>query len=222
MLAHLLQSRLQVKTGRYVGIAVGPVEDLEEISAAIAACQRCELPKTRTKVVPGEGSHKAEVMFIGEAPGREEDVQGRPFVGRAGKLLDRLLAEIGIRRKEVFIGNVLKCRPVSSEGKDRKPTEREVSACSHFLDSQIEKIKPKVICTLGDTATQYILRKYGIKPDRISKIHGRVFEADRLKIIPLYHPAAALYTYRLETVLRKDFKKLKSILDKKTLESFGA
>jgi len=203
---------LQVKTGRYVGMIVGFVKELDEISAAIAACRRCELANTRSKVVPGEGSHRAEVIFIGEAPGREEDAQGRPFVGRAGKLLDRLLAEIGIGRSEVFIGNVLKCRPASSEGKDRKPTEREVSACSHFLDSQIEKIKPKVICTLGDTATQYVLQKYGIKPDGISKIHGRVFKAGNLKIIPLYHPAAALYTYRLERVMREDFKKLKSIL----------
>jgi len=201
---------------------LGSDDELDEISAAIAACQRCGLVNTRTKIVPGEGSHRAEVMFIGEAPGRDEDAQGRPFVGRAGKLLERLLAEIGIRRSEVFIGNVLKCRPVSSEGKDRKPTEREVSACSHFLDSQIEKIKPKVICTLGDTATQYILRKYGIKPDAISKIHGKVFEADKLKIIPLYHPAAALYTYRLETVMKEDFMKLKSILSQKTLEGFGS
>jgi len=201
---------------------LGSDDELDEISAAIAACQRCGLVNTRTKTVPGEGSHRAEVMFIGEAPGRDEDAQGRPFVGRAGKLLERLLAEIGIRRSEVFIGNVLKCRPVSSEGKDRKPTEREVSACSHFLDSQIEKIKPKVICTLGDTATQYILRKYGIKPDAISKIHGKVFEADKLKIIPLYHPAAALYTYRLERVMKEDFRKLKSILSQKTLEGFGS
>lgn len=201
---------------------MGSVEELDEISAAIAACQRCELAETRARVVPGEGSDKAEVMFIGEAPGREEDAQGRPFVGRAGRLLDKLLAEIGIGRSEVFIGNVLKCRPTSPEGKDRKPTEQEISACSHFLDSQIKKIKPKVICTLGDTATQYILRKYGIKPDGISKIHGRVFEAGNLKIIPLYHPAAALYTYRLERVMREDFKKLKSILDQRTLEGFVA
>ena len=201
---------------------MGSVKNLEEISAAIAACQRCKLAETRTKVVPGEGSHKAEVMFIGEAPGREEDVQGRPFVGRAGKLFDRLLAEIGIGRNQVFIGNVLKCRPTSPEGKDRRPTEQEVSACSHFLESQIEKIKPKVICTLGDTATQYILRKYGLKPDGISRIHGRVFKAGELKIIPLYHPAAALYIFRLERVMRKDFEKLKSILDQRTLGGFVA
>jgi uracil-DNA glycosylase family 4 len=211
-----------VKTSRYVGMIVGSVKDLEEISEAIAACQRCRLAETRIKVVPGEGSYKAEVMFIGEAPGKEEDLQGRPFVGRAGKLLDGLLAEIEIGRSEVFIGNVLKCRPTSSEGKDRKPTEQEVSACSQFLDSQIEKIKPKVICTLGDTATQYILRKYGLKPDGISKIHGKVFEAADVKIIPLYHPAAALYTYRLERVIREDFKRLKSILDQRTLEGFVA
>ena len=141
-------------------MTVGSVKNFEEISAAIAACERCKLAETRIKVVPGEGSHEAEVMFIGEAPGREEDVQGRPFAGRAGKLLDRLLAEIGIGRNRVFIGNVLKCRPTSPEGKDRKPTEQEVSACSHFLESQIEKIKPKVICTLGDTATQYIPVSY--------------------------------------------------------------
>jgi len=211
-----------VETSKYVGMIVGSVKNLEEISAAIAACQRCKLAETRTKVVPGEGSHKAEVMFIGEAPGREEDVQGRPFVGRAGKLFDRLLAEIGIGRNQVFIGNVLKCRPTSPEGKDRRPTEQEVSACSHFLESQIEKIKPKVICTLGDTATQYILRKYGLKPDGISRIHGRVFKAGELKIIPLYHPAAALYIFRLERVMRKDFEKLKSILDQRTLGGFVA
>ena len=194
---------------------------LERITAAIALCQRCKLAETRTKVVPGEGSGCAKVMFIGEAPGREEDLQGRPFVGRAGKLLDRLLAEIRIARSEVFIGNVLKCRPASPQGKDRKPTQEEVSACSEFLDNQIERIQPKVICTLGDTATQYILRKYDVKPDSIGRIHGRVFEADSLKIIPFYHPAAALYTYRLERIMRKDFKKLKSILDQKTLESFS-
>jgi len=211
-----------VETSRYAGMIVGSVKELEEISAAIAACQRCKLAETRIKVVPGEGSRKAGVMFIGEAPGREEDAQGRPFVGRAGKLLDRLLAEIGIGRSEVFIGNVLKCRPTSLEGKDRKPTEQEISACSHFLDSQIEKIKPKVICTLGDTATQYILRKYGINPEGISKIHGRAFKAGNLKIIPLYHPAAALYTYGLERVMREDFKKVKSILDQRTLEGFVA
>jgi len=205
-----------------MGKPVGLAMELEQIGAAIAACQRCRLAKTRIKVVPGEGPHRAEVMFIGEAPGRDEDAQGRPFVGRAGKLLDRLLAEIEIGRNKVFIGNVLKCRPVSSEGKDRRPTEQEVSACSHFLDSQIEKIKPKVICALGDTATRYILRRYGIKPDGISRIHGRVFEADKLKIIPLYHPAAALYTYRLERVMREDFGKLKSVLNQKTLEGFGA
>jgi len=202
-------------------MTVGSVKNFEEISAAIAACERCKLAETRIKVVPGEGSHEAEVMFIGEAPGREEDVQGRPFAGRAGKLLDRLLAEIGIGRNRVFIGNVLKCRPTSPEGKDRKPTEQEVSACSHFLESQIEKIKPKVICTLGDTATQYILRKYGLKPDGISKIHGRVFKAGKLKIIPLYHPAAALYTYRLERVMREDFRRLKSIMSQETLEGLG-
>ena len=160
-------------------------------------------------------------MFVGEAPGRTEDAQGKPFVGRAGKILDQLLKLIGIKRSEVFIGNIVKCRPISSSGGDRRPTKEEISICSVYLDQQIAIIRPKFICTLGDTSTRYILEKYGIKPERISRLHGRIFNVGTLKIIPMFHPAAVLYRRELEEAVKKDFQNLESLLRDAPSEIFS-
>jgi DNA polymerase len=165
-------------------------------------------------------------MFIGEGPGRQEDLEGRPFVGRAGRLLDELLASIKLDRKSVYITNIVKCRPSTEtldetlppeKARDRKPTSDEIAACALYLEAQMKAIKPQIICTLGDTATRFILEKYGLKTGNISRVHGRIYSADNVKIIPMYHPAAALYMAELRKALEKDFKKLAGILAQRTL-----
>jgi len=194
---------------------------LDELHSEIIRCTKCRLAKTRTRAVPGEGSMNARLMFIGEGPGRTEDQKGRPFVGRAGKLLDEMLEEIGVKRSEVFITNVVKCRPVSPEGRDRKPSEDEISTCTPlYLEKQIDIITPTVICTLGDTATACVLHKHGLEPGMISKIHGSTFITHRFKIMPMYHPAAALYTNELKEAIQRDFERLEALLKQSSLESF--
>lgn len=194
---------------------------LNELHTEIVHCAKCRLGKTRTRAVPGEGPAEARLMFVGEGPGRTEDQTGRPFVGRAGKLLDEMLIQIGLQRGEVFITNVVKCRPVSPEGRDRRPTEDEISTCtSLYLEKQIDLIKPAVICTLGGTATAYILHKHGLEPGMISKIHGKTLITQHFKIMPMYHPAAALYTNELREAIRRDFRNLEALLEQSTLESF--
>lgn len=132
-----------------------------------------------------------------------------------------MLKEIGLHRDKVFITNVVKCRPVSPEGRDRKPTEDEISTCALlYLEKQIDMIKPNVICTLGNTATAYILHKQGLEPGMISKIHGKTLTTRCFKIIPMYHPAAALYTNELRKAISRDFKNLKALLEQSSLESF--
>ena len=184
---------------------------LKRLHAEILKCRRCPLSESRSKAVPGEGMVPTHIMFIGEAPGREEDKQGRPFVGRAGKLLDELLKEAGLQRDKVYIGNVLKCRP-SIDGRDRRPSEEEIKACSPYLDRQIELIQPRVICTLGNVAMEHIFSKYGLDERSISRIHGSIFETDNLQIIPLYHPAAVLYKPDLNPIMRRDFKIIKELI----------
>ena len=186
---------------------------LKRLHGEILHCQRCHLSENRSKAVPGEGVISTHIMFIGEAPGREEDKQGRPFVGRAGKFLDELLEEAGFQRDKVYIGNVLKCRP-SIDGRDRRPSEEEIKACSPYLDRQIELIQPRVICTLGNVAMEHIFRKYGLDVRSISRIHGSIFKKDNLQIIPLYHPAAVLYKPNLESIMRRDFKIIKKMIHK--------
>lgn len=195
--------------------------DLRELHSKIIHCTKCRLAKTRTRAVPGEGPMDAEIMFIGEGPGRTEDQTGRPFVGRAGKLLDEMLKEIGLHRDKVFITNVVKCRPISPEGRDRKPTEDEMSTCTPlYLEKQIDMIEPAIICTLGNTAAAYILHEHGLEHGMISKIHGKAFIVQDFKIVPMYHPAAALYTNELKEAIRKDFKNLKALLGQSKLDSF--
>jgi uracil-DNA glycosylase family 4 len=183
-------------------------EELGRLEEEIKECQRCELWKTRTNPVAGEGSLTAKVMFVGEAPGYYEDLKGRPFVGKAGKILDELLGSVGLERSEVYIANVLKCRPPGN----RNPATVEIRACTPYLDAQMEIIKPTVIATLGNFSLSYIFDKFCLKKDKISKIHGKVFKVSTIagikKIVPLYHPAVATYNPGMKGVLTDDFKVL--------------
>lgn len=166
--------------------------------------------RIRNRVYPviGEGSHCADIMFVGEAPGRNEAATGRPFCGAAGKVLDELLEFIGIARKEVYITNVLKDRPPMN----RDPLPYEIAAYASFLDRQIDIVQPKLIATLGRFSMRYIMEKFGLEEQiqSISQIHGKVFDADcaygKVKIVPLYHPAVAIYRPEMKEVLKKDFK----------------
>ncbi|MCO6041229.1 MULTISPECIES: type-4 uracil-DNA glycosylase [Thermococcus] len=192
---------------------MGKNEAMKKLEEKIKACKKCPLGELRTNAVPGSGSYDAKIMFVGEAPGYWEDQKGLPFVGRAGKVLDELLESIGLRREEVYITNVVKCRPPNN----RDPTEEEIKACSPYLDKQIDIIRPKVIVPLGRHSMAYILKKFGFEPEPISKMHGKVLEArtlfGKIVIMPMYHPAVALYKPQLREELEKDFKKLKETLE---------
>ena len=184
-------------------------EALKQVYAQTQACVRCaELASTRKTVVFGAGNADAELMFIGEAPGASEDEQGVPFVGRAGKLLETLLGEIGMARKEVFIANVLKCRPPAN----RDPQPVEIENCREYLYRQVELIQPTVICTLGNFSTK-LLRD---DPTGITRLHGQpeVLTLGRraVRLYPIFHPAAALYTPRMLDTLREDFARLPELL----------
>jgi len=192
---------------------VAPVTDddlaaLAALRAEVEACTLCELHATRTKAVPGEGDPGSDLMFVGEAPGYHEDQQGRPFVGQAGKLLEQLLASIGLTREQVFIANVLKSRPPNN----RDPRPEEIAACQPYLWRQIELIKPKVICTLGNHATKLLT---GV-PAGITRVHGRPqpteISGHSLYLYPIFHPAAALYTPAMLTTLKEDFLRLPELL----------
>ncbi len=176
-----------------------------ELYDVIRACRQCELARTRTNAVPGEGPLTAEVMCIGEAPGMNEDTQGRPFVGAAGKFLEELLAAGGLRRDEVYICNVLKCRPPGN----RDPLPGEIEACAEYLDLQIDMVDPLVIVTLG----RFSMSRW-FPQQAISRIHGSVRETDGRFIIPMYHPAAALHQQNLREVLLADFRQLPAILER--------
>jgi uracil-DNA glycosylase family 4 len=171
-------------------------------------CTRCPLADSRTNVVFGMGDADADLMFVGEAPGANEDRQGLPFVGQAGKLLDKLLEEIGLERAQVFICNTLKCRPPGN----RDPQPSEIEACQDYLLRQVELIQPKVICTLGNFATK-LLRGDNTG---ITRLHGRdevrVIGVRAVRLYPLYHPASALYTRSMEDVLRADFARIPKLL----------
>lgn len=183
-------------------------EEMRKIAEDVQSCKGCGLFKTRKKAVVGEGSLGARIMLIGEGPGFNEDVQGRPFVGKAGKFLDELLESAGLKRSEVYIANILKCRPP----KNRDPQLEEIKACTPHLDSQIAVIRPETLCPMGNFATAYILEKFGLKPESIGRIHGKVFKVRNLlldaRIIPLYHPASAVYNPGMRYTLHEDFKVL--------------
>jgi uracil-DNA glycosylase len=189
--------------------ATGRREELKELLMAARQCTRCaELAATRTSVVFGAGNADSELMFVGEAPGANEDLQGLPFVGAAGKLLEKLLGEIGLSRAEVFIANVLKCRPPGN----RDPQSGEIENCRPYLVRQVELIEPRVICTLGNFATK-LLRG---DPAGITRVHGvpevRTIGEHTARIYPLFHPAAALYTPSTLETLREDFARLPAVL----------
>lgn len=185
----------------------------EQLKEQVCNCQKCALAATRTNVVFGEGSISSGLLLIGEAPGANEDETGKPFCGRAGKILDELLAKAGMKRGDVYIANILKCRPPGN----RNPKDEEIKACNDNLDQQINLIKPKVIGCLGNFSTKWVMGKFGLenKVQGISKIHGQVFIApasqDSIKIVPLYHPAVVVYNANTFPALEKDFNMLKNI-----------
>ncbi len=177
---------------------------LGELRELIGDCHRCELGDTRTTLVFGVGDPHARVAFVGEAPGRNEDLNGEPFVGAAGKLLDELLAHAGLERSEVYIANVLKCRPPGN----RDPLPHEIETCTPFLREQIRVIMPEVLVTLGNFATKFVL-----KTDvGITRLHGRVQQAGRFTVLPIFHPAAAIYDRTKRDALFADFETLRSLL----------
>ncbi len=179
--------------------------ELESLYASIKICPDCDLCKTRTRAVPGEGSPNAEMMFVGEGPGFNEDQQGRPFVGAAGKFLDELLVSIGTQRSEVYITNVLKCRPPNN----RDPLPNEVEACRKYLLRQIELIKPRLIVTLGRFSLAWFFPR-----DSIGKAHGRLRVLGNQHFYHVYHPAAALHAGNLRKVIQEDFARIPAALAK--------
>jgi len=178
--------------------------ELDSLYEEIKHCTKCRLHQSRTNPVPGEGPENARIMFIGEAPGFHEDRQGRPFVGAAGQFLDELLASIGLKREEVYICNVIKCRPPGN----RDPLKDEIEACAPYLDRQLEIIKPKLVVTLG----RYSLAKFLPKAS-ISKVRGQPIKVGNIICYPVLHPAAALHQPKWREAIEEDFKRIPKILE---------
>ncbi|MCZ6614166.1 MAG: uracil-DNA glycosylase [Chloroflexi bacterium] len=182
--------------------------ELQELASRVHVCTDCSLSEGRTRAVPGEGPEQADLMFIGEGPGYHEDQQGRPFVGPAGQFLEQLLASIGMSRDQVFIANMIKCRPPNN----RDPLPGEVAACSKYLDRQIQLVAPKVIVTLG----RHSLVKF-LPGATISKAHGKAVRKDGFILYPIYHPAAALHQQSLRSVIEEEFKAIPSLLQEQVV-----
>jgi uracil-DNA glycosylase len=180
-------------------------DSLEKIAEDVRGCPLCKLARTRKNAVPGEGQISAKIMFIGEAPGRNEDEEGRPFVGAAGRILNDLLKKVGIERSQVFITNIVKCRPPNN----RVPKEDELNACRPYLDRQIALIKPKVICILGRTAYSSLLGGSSITANR-----GKIVVRGGQKYFLTFHPAAVIYNKGLLSALEADLKKLAAEINK--------
>ena len=178
-------------------------DSLSLVADEVRHCERCPLSTTRTRAVPGEGPPDAAVVVIGEGPGRNEDLQGRPFVGAAGKQLDALLKDAGLVREEVYITNVVKCRPPEN----RRPTDAEAEACRPYLERQVELLRPTIIVLLGDSALKRFLPE-----QTLAGAHGRLFTRGGLSLFPTYHPAAMIYNRTLEKVSGEDFKALRKVL----------
>jgi uracil-DNA glycosylase family 4 len=189
------------------------VDTLHAFGEQVSGCTRCRLAQGRTQVVFGVGNPHADLMFVGEAPGFHEDKQGVPFVGQAGKLLDQLLGGIGLQRSEVYIANVLKCRPPGN----RDPQPDEIESCEPHLFRQIELIQPRVVGTLGNFATKLLSGK----PTGITRVHGQEQEVtlggNRVLLYPLYHPAAALYTPAMLKVLQEDFRRIPELMGREEI-----
>jgi len=187
--------------------------DLASLREHIGDCRRCPLGETRTQVVFGVGDPRARLMFIGEGPGKNEDLQGEPFVGAAGKFLDELLASICLTRAQVYIANVVKCRPPGN----RDPLPLEIETCTPFLAKQIELIDPTLIATLGKFATQYVLGTTA----GITRLRGKLYHVGGRQVVPVLHPAAALYNGSNRQVLLDDFRRLRTVLDREVAVPAG-
>jgi DNA polymerase len=194
-------------------------EFLDAVAAEIIVCTKCQLSKNRKNAVPGEGNPESPVMFIGEAPGQSEDIKGKPFVGAAGKFLETLLSEIGLSRNDVFICNIVKCRPP----RNREPMPNEIQTCSPYLDRQINIIKPKFVVTLGNYSTAYIFSKANLPFNGITQARGKFYQATilnmQITIFPTFHPAAALYSAKYKETLQHDFQLLKNKLARHTINT---
>jgi DNA polymerase len=180
-------------------------DSLQQIAKEVSSCEKCKLHATRKKAVPGEGPSNAKIMFIGEGPGFHENEQGRPFVGAAGKFLEELLASIGMKRSDVFIANVVKCRPPQN----RDPESDELKACNDYLERQIALINPKVIVTLG----RYSMEKF-FPGAKISNIHGQARAIGGRLVLAMFHPAAALHQPQYRSLIEQDFKRLPELIAK--------
>lgn len=193
-------------------------EELKKIKNEVLGCQKCPLYIERAKnkfyPVVGEGDHQAKIMFVGEAPGLNEAKTGRPFCGAAGAVLDELLKSADIKRRDVYITNILKDRPPGN----RDPQLEEIKACTPYLEKQIEIIKPEIICPLGRHSMKFLMEKFGLEDqiEGISKIHGRLFKSNnlfqRVTVIPFYHPAVVTYNPNMKKILEEDFQTLKTIM----------
>ncbi len=183
--------------------ASGP-ETLDQIRKDLGDCQRCKLAPTRNKIVFGDGNPHAELVFIGEGPGADEDEQGLPFVGRAGKLLNKIMQMVGFKREDVYICNIVKCRPPGN----RTPETDEIETCSPFLYRQLGAINPRLICCLGAPSARTVL---GIK-EGITKVHGHFYDFGKIKAMPTVHPAYVLRNPREEKILLEDFEKMRDFL----------
>ena len=188
-----------------------PDSALEDLQREIRACRQCDLWRGRTNSVPGHGRHDADIMLVGEGPGYHEDMQGLPFVGAAGQFLDELLHRAGIARQDVFITNVIKCRPPNN----RDPKPEEIAACSEYLLAQIALIKPRAIFTLGRFALATLVDE---KLTSISKVHGKAYRKSGIIYVPLYHPAAALHNERLRDTIVEDMARAAALLREKLAE----
>ena len=199
---YMCEQGIEVKNSTQ-GECIGSLENLKE---KVKNCQKCPLAKTRTNPVFGAGDEHAKLLFVGEAPGRDEDLQGEPFVGKAGKLLTKIINSIGLKRTDVYIANILKCRPPEN----RNPEPYEIAMCQGYLLEQINIIKPKIICTLGKFATQTLLSSQ----QPISQLRGRFFEYKNTKLIPTFHPAYLLYSPGDKRLVWQDMKKIKAEYEK--------
>jgi uracil-DNA glycosylase family 4 len=197
------------------GIVLSNKHLLDAVAAEVVVCIKCDLWKGRKKAVPGVGNPESRVLFIGEAPGQSEDLKGEPFVGAAGKLLDTLLSGIGFSRADVFITNVVKCRPP----RNRDPGPIEIETCAPYLNRQIGIIQPRFIVTLGNHSTAYILSKARLPFRSITQARGKVYETSilglKVAVFPTFHPAAALYSARYKKQLEEDFQRIKDELLKR-------
>jgi len=194
-------------------VALPAFKSLRELEEAVASCTRCPLHKVRRNPVPGEGPSDAPLMLVGEAPGAKEDEEGRPFVGRAGQLLNQLMAEVGLRREEAYITNIVKCRPPGN----RDPTEEEKAACSPYLLAQISLIKPKVVVALGRHSASFLFQHFRLPWEGLVKQRGKPYKVDTLFhhfwLVATLHPAAALYRREVLPLIREDFRVVKALVE---------